>query len=58
VLAARTDPGWEPAAEAARVLSRNDVDYLVIAARGTSDNAARGVDLDRPHGLRKVTITR
>ena len=41
VLAARTDPGWEPAAAAARVISRDDVDYLVIAARGTSDNAAR-----------------
>ena len=41
VLAARTDPGWDPATAAARVISRDDVDYLVIAARGTSDNAAR-----------------
>jgi glucosamine--fructose-6-phosphate aminotransferase (isomerizing) len=41
VLAARTDPGWERARAAARELARDDVDYLVIAARGTSDNAAR-----------------
>jgi glutamine---fructose-6-phosphate transaminase (isomerizing) len=41
VLAARTDPGWESALMAARQLARDDVDYLVIAARGTSDNAAR-----------------
>jgi glucosamine--fructose-6-phosphate aminotransferase (isomerizing) len=41
VLAARSDPGWESAAAAARLLSADDVDYLVIAARGTSDNAAR-----------------
>ena len=41
VLAARTDPGWESARIAARQLARDDVDYLVIAARGTSDNAAR-----------------
>jgi len=41
VLAARTEPGWEGAGAAAAVLRREDVDYLVIAARGTSDNAAR-----------------
>jgi glutamine---fructose-6-phosphate transaminase (isomerizing) len=41
VLAARTDRGWEHAAEAASLLSDIDVDYLVVAARGTSDNAAR-----------------
>jgi glucosamine--fructose-6-phosphate aminotransferase (isomerizing) len=41
VLAARTKPGWEHAAEAARLLGAADVDYLVVAARGTSDNAAR-----------------
>lgn len=41
VLAARTEPGWEPARRAAELLRRRDVDYLVIAARGTSDNAAR-----------------
>ncbi len=41
VLAARTGPGWEHAAAAAGVLARDDVDYLVVAARGSSDNAAR-----------------
>jgi glutamine---fructose-6-phosphate transaminase (isomerizing) len=41
ILAARTAPGWRHAAEAADLLRRDDVDYLVIAARGTSDNAAR-----------------
>ena len=41
VLAARTEPGWESAALAARCLARDDVDYLVVAARGSSDNAAR-----------------
>lgn len=41
VLAARTDRGWESARRAARELARDDVDYLVIAARGSSDNAAR-----------------
>jgi glutamine---fructose-6-phosphate transaminase (isomerizing) len=41
VLAARTEPGWAHAEDAAALLRRSDVDYLVIAARGTSDNAAR-----------------
>jgi glutamine---fructose-6-phosphate transaminase (isomerizing) len=41
VLAARADAGWEDAALAAAVLRRGDVDHLVIAARGSSDNAAR-----------------
>jgi glucosamine--fructose-6-phosphate aminotransferase (isomerizing) len=41
VLAARTEPGWECAAHAASLLNGDDVDYLVVAARGTSDNAAR-----------------
>jgi glucosamine--fructose-6-phosphate aminotransferase (isomerizing) len=41
ILAARTAPGWEHAARAAEALSRADVDHLVIAARGSSDNAAR-----------------
>jgi len=41
VLAARTAPGWETARQAAKLLDRGDVDYLVVAARGTSDNAAR-----------------
>jgi glutamine---fructose-6-phosphate transaminase (isomerizing) len=40
-LAARTHSGWRHAVEAARLLSADDVDYLVVAARGTSDNAAR-----------------
>lgn len=41
MLAARTSPGWEAARAAAEILGRDDVDQLVIAARGTSDNAAR-----------------
>jgi glutamine---fructose-6-phosphate transaminase (isomerizing) len=41
VLAARTRPGWENAAAAAHLLRRGDVDYVVLAARGSSDNAAR-----------------
>src|SRR5262249_30551883 len=41
VLAARTEPGWEQARAAARALRGSDVRYIVIAARGTSDNAAR-----------------
>jgi len=40
VLAARTPAGEEAAARAAVAL-RADVDYLLIAARGSSDNAAR-----------------
>ena len=41
VLASRAQPGWECAANAASLLGAADVDYLVVAARGTSDNAAR-----------------
>jgi glucosamine--fructose-6-phosphate aminotransferase (isomerizing) len=41
VLAARAEPGWDRAAQAARLLGASDVDYLVVAGRGTSDNAAR-----------------
>lgn len=41
VLADRTAEGWDDAAAAAALLRRSDVDYLVVAARGTSDNAAR-----------------
>ena len=41
VLAARTGPGWHAADAVARLLADDDVDYLVIAARGSSDNAAR-----------------
>ncbi len=41
VLAARCQRGWEQARAAADALRSDDVDYLVIAARGTSDNAAR-----------------
>ena len=41
VLAARTAPGWHAADAVARLLADDDVDYLVIAARGSSDNAAR-----------------
>src|SRR5690242_8938605 len=41
VIDARTEPGWATANRAAEVLNRDDVDYLLVAARGTSDNAAR-----------------
>jgi glucosamine--fructose-6-phosphate aminotransferase (isomerizing) len=41
VLAARTSSAWESAERAADALRRADVDYAMIAARGTSDNAAR-----------------
>jgi glucosamine--fructose-6-phosphate aminotransferase (isomerizing) len=57
VLAARTEAGWGPASRAADVLRRDDVDHLVIAARGTSDNAARyaqyllGMEVRLPVGL-------
>lgn len=57
VLAARTERGWESAERAAEALAQDDVDYAMIAARGTSDNAARyaqyllGVELRLPVGL-------
>ena len=41
MLAGRTAHGWEQARAAAGLLRRADVDYLVVAARGSSDNAAR-----------------
>lgn len=41
VLAARAPAGETAAGAAAALLSRPDVDYLLIAARGSSDNAAR-----------------
>jgi glucosamine--fructose-6-phosphate aminotransferase (isomerizing) len=41
VLAARAERGWRDAARAAAALRRDDVDYVVVAARGSSDNAAR-----------------
>jgi glutamine---fructose-6-phosphate transaminase (isomerizing) len=40
-LATRTEAGWECAATAASLLATDDIDYLLVAARGTSDNAAR-----------------
>jgi glucosamine--fructose-6-phosphate aminotransferase (isomerizing) len=40
-LAARADAGREAAAHAAELLARPGVDHLLIAARGSSDNAAR-----------------
>src|SRR5579862_4343951 len=57
VLAARTETGLDAARAAAAVLARDDVDYLLIAARGTSDNAARyaqyllGLDAHLPVAL-------
>ncbi|HEY6398548.1 MAG TPA: SIS domain-containing protein [Solirubrobacteraceae bacterium] len=57
ILAARTEPGWEHASMAAELLGRNDVDHVVVAARGTSDNAARyaqyllGIEARLPVGL-------
>jgi glucosamine--fructose-6-phosphate aminotransferase (isomerizing) len=41
VLAARADAGAEAAARAAQLVARDDVDYVLVAARGSSDNAAR-----------------
>jgi glucosamine--fructose-6-phosphate aminotransferase (isomerizing) len=41
VLAERTEPGWRAAGRAAEILRRSDVEFVVVAARGTSDNAAR-----------------
>jgi glutamine---fructose-6-phosphate transaminase (isomerizing) len=40
-LAGREASGWRDAERAAALLGRDDVDYLLIAARGSSDNAAR-----------------
>jgi glucosamine--fructose-6-phosphate aminotransferase (isomerizing) len=40
-LAARAGAGADAAAEAAKRIARDDVDYVLIAARGSSDNAAR-----------------
>jgi glucosamine--fructose-6-phosphate aminotransferase (isomerizing) len=41
VLAARAAPGRDHAERAAALLRRPGVDYLIVAARGSSDNAAR-----------------
>ena len=41
VLAARAEEGRDAAARAAELLRRADVGYLLVAARGSSDNAAR-----------------
>ncbi len=57
VLGSREGPGWRSAEQAAALLRRSDVDYLMIVARGTSDNAARyaqyllGVEARLPVGL-------
>src|SRR5919201_1900865 len=53
VLRSRTDPGWHYAREAAAVLRRPDVDQLIVAARGSSDNAALYLQylLGRDRGL-------
>src|SRR6476469_1330209 len=40
-LARRAEAGWDDARRAGEVLRRADVDYLLVAARGSSDNAAR-----------------
>jgi glutamine---fructose-6-phosphate transaminase (isomerizing) len=40
-LAARAPAGWEAAGAAAGAIAHPSVDYLLIAARGSSDNAAR-----------------
>lgn len=57
LLRARTGPGWVAAERAAACLQRDDVDYAMVAARGTSDNAARyaqyllGIEARLPVGL-------
>jgi glutamine---fructose-6-phosphate transaminase (isomerizing) len=40
-LASRAERGWADAKAAAELLDREDVDYLMVVARGSSDNAAR-----------------
>ena len=40
-LASRAERGWADAKAAAELLGREDVDYLMVVARGSSDNAAR-----------------
>jgi glutamine---fructose-6-phosphate transaminase (isomerizing) len=40
-LASREERGWVDAKAAAELLGRDDVDYLIVVARGSSDNAAR-----------------
>lgn len=40
-LASRAPVAWEAAGAAARAIGHPSVDYLLIAARGSSDNAAR-----------------
>ena len=40
-LEGREDRGWADAAAAAELLRGDDIDYLIVAARGSSDNAAR-----------------
>src|SRR6476646_6487513 len=40
-LARRAEAGWDDARRAGELLRRADVDYLLVAARGSSDNAAR-----------------
>ncbi|MGH3472169.1 MAG: SIS domain-containing protein [Nocardioidaceae bacterium] len=55
VLAARSAPGMEPARQVARLLARPDVTHLVVAARGSSDNAARYAQYLYGHQLRLAT---
>jgi glucosamine--fructose-6-phosphate aminotransferase (isomerizing) len=40
-LARREDAGWADARIAAELIGADDVDYVLVAARGSSDNAAR-----------------
>ncbi len=53
VLRSRTDAGWHYACEAAALLERADVDHMIVAARGSSDNAALYLQylFGRDHGL-------
>lgn len=57
VLARRAEPGWVTAREAAQRLRAGEVTHIVIAARGSSDNAARyaqylfGLEARLPVGL-------
>jgi glucosamine--fructose-6-phosphate aminotransferase (isomerizing) len=41
ILARRAEPGRTAASAAAALLARHDVDHVVVAARGSSDNVAR-----------------
>jgi len=54
-LESRAAEGFTAAADAARILRRDDVDYVVLAARGSSKNAARYAQYAWGGGARLTT---